>query len=169
MNKVTIILNTFELHAFTPASVSFDLTRSLPAQPFFITRQPVLKIISEHLQSVPEILFVHEQTSLMVRTTHRNLYLIRTILVCVKDNKQGELINMDQSKLFDRFDHWHQTTVLQAAGIKPGFQRWISLLVAPPVLVKSRIVRVASYFTVWNWRLSLCDEKNIFRFIYVTE
>lgn len=143
MNKITITLSTFQLHAFTPAGVSIDLTGSLPPQPYFITRQPVFKIISEHLQSVPEILFVNEQTSVMVRTTQRNRNLIRTTLVCVKDDKQGELINMDQSKAFDSSTIGTRLLSCRPAESNPASFGGLASCVSPQVLVKSWFVRVA--------------------------
>ena len=45
------------------------------------------------------------------------------------------LISLDQSKAFDRVDHRFLATVLETAGFKPEFRRWISMMYHNPQAV----------------------------------
>ena len=42
------------------------------------------------------------------------------------------MINLDQSKAFDRVDHRFLVTVLETAGFKPMFRKWISMMYHNP-------------------------------------
>ena len=64
------------------------------------------KILSNRLQIVLGSLIGPEQTcSVKGRSIQDNLHLIRTIIDGVKDDTEAALINLDQSKAFDRVDH----------------------------------------------------------------
>ena len=53
-----------------------------------------------------------------------NLHLVREVLDGLKDDTKAALINLDKSKV----DHRFLATVLETAGFKPGFRKWISML-----------------------------------------
>ncbi len=107
------------------------------------------KILQERLQSVAESLLGPEQTcSVRGRTIQSNLHLIRTIIEGVKDDEEAALINLDQSKAFDRVDHRYLAAVLQAAGFAPNFCRWISLLYRSPSAVVQVNGRLSDAFVL---------------------
>lgn len=62
------------------------------------------------------------------RTIQSNLNLIRTIIECIEDDEQAELINLDQLKSNVRVDPGYQVGVLQTPGFQPVFCKWINLL-----------------------------------------
>ena len=65
---------------------------------------------------------------MMGRLIQDNWHMVRKILEGLKDNTKAVLINLDQSKAFDRVDHQFLATVLEAAGFKLEFCKWISIL-----------------------------------------
>ena len=89
------------------------------------------KILANHLQTVLSCLICPEQTcAVKGRTTQDSLHLVRTIVEKVDGN--AALINLDQSKAFDRVDHGFLESVLSAASFGLHFRTWIRLLYAPP-------------------------------------
>ena len=50
----------------------------------------------------------------------------------IKDDTESALISLDQSKAFDRVDHRFLASVLETAGFKPEFRRWISMMYHNP-------------------------------------
>ena len=62
------------------------------------------------------------------RSIQDNLYLVRENLEGIKDDTEAALINLDQSKAFDRVDHQFLVTVLDTAGFEPDFCKLISML-----------------------------------------
>ena len=69
------------------------------------------------------------------RSIQDNLHLIREVLERIEDDTEAALISLDQSKAFDRVDHRFLVTVLETAGFKPEFQRWISMMYHNPQAV----------------------------------
>ena len=64
--------------------------------------------------------------------------LVRKILEGIDDGTEGELINLDLSKVFDSVDHLFLVTVLETARFKLEFCKWISsILVVLACLVKN--------------------------------
>ena len=57
------------------------------------------------------------------RSIQDNFHLVREILEGIKDDDEATLINLDQSKAFDRVDHQFLATVLETAGFEPEFQQ----------------------------------------------
>ena len=57
------------------------------------------------------------------RSIQNNLHLVRQIPEGLKDDADAALINLDQSKVFDRVDHRFLAEVLKTAGFKPEFCR----------------------------------------------
>ena len=62
------------------------------------------------------------------RSIQDNLHLIREVLEGIQDGTEAVLISLDQSKAFDRVNHRFLATVLETAGFKPEFRRWISMM-----------------------------------------
>ena len=50
------------------------------------------------------------------------------VLEGLKDGTETTLINLDQSKTFNRVDHWSLLTVFETAGLKPEFRKWIIMM-----------------------------------------
>ena len=92
------------------------------------------KILANRLQTVLPSLICPEQTcAVKGRTIQDSLHLVRTIVEKVDGN--AALINLDQSKAFDRVDHAFLEAVLSAAGFGVDFRTWIRLLYASPGVV----------------------------------
>ena len=83
------------------------------------------------------------------RSIQDNLHLVHQILErisirsriwCTKDAPkiwctEDALINLDQSKAFDRMDHRFLAAVLETVGFEPVFREWISMLYRNPQAV----------------------------------
>ena len=100
------------------------------------------RVLAKRLQLVISDLIGPEQTfAVNGRSIPDNLHLIREVLEGIKDDTEASLISLDQSKAFDRVDHRFLATVLETAGFKPEFHRWISMIYHNPqavVLVNGR-------------------------------
>ena len=57
------------------------------------------------------------------RSTEDNLHLVREVLEGIKDGTKAALINLDQSKAFDKVDHRFLVTVLYTTWFKPEFRK----------------------------------------------
>ena len=66
------------------------------------------------------------------RSIEDNLHLTREVLEGIEDGIEAALISLDQSKAFDRVDHRFLATVLETAGFKQEFRRWISMMYHNP-------------------------------------
>ena len=64
------------------------------------------------------------------RSIQDNLHLAREILEGIED--EAVLINLDQSKAFDRVDHQFMAAVLETARFDPEFCKCISILYHNP-------------------------------------
>ena len=88
-----------------------------------------LKILANRLQFVISDLISPEQTfAVKERSIQDNLHLIHEVLEGIEDDTDAALISLDQSKAFDSVDHRFLATVLETAGFKPEFRRWISMM-----------------------------------------
>ena len=101
----------------------------------------LVKILANQLQTVLPSLICPEQTcAVKGRTIQDSLHLVRMIVEKVDGN--AALINLDQSKAFDRVDHAFLEAVLSSAGFGVDFRTWIRLLYASPgVMVEVNGVR----------------------------
>ena len=87
------------------------------------------RVLANRLQLVISDLIGPEQTFAMKgRSIQDNLHLIREVLEGIKDDTESALISLDQSTAFDRVDHRFLASVLETAGFKPEFCRWISMM-----------------------------------------
>ena len=91
------------------------------------------RVLANRLQLIISDLIGPEQTfAVKGRSIQDNLHLIREVLEGIKDDTESALISLDQSKAFDRVDHRFLASVLETAGFKPEFRRWISHDVPQP-------------------------------------
>ena len=94
------------------------------------------RVLANRLQLVISDLISPEQTyATKGRSIQDNLHLIREVLERLKDGTEAALINLDQSKAFDRVDNRFLASVLETAGFKPEFRRWISMMYHNPQAV----------------------------------
>ena len=104
------------------------------------------RVLANRLQRVISDLIGPEQTfAVKRRSIQDNLHLIREVLEGIEDDTEAALISLDQSKAIDRVDHWFLASVLETAGFKPEFRRWISMMYHNPqavVQMKGRRSRV---------------------------
>ena len=104
------------------------------------------RVLANRLQRVISDLIGPEQTfAVKGRSIQDNLHLIREVLEGIEDDTEAALISLDQSKAFDRVDHRFLASVLETAGFKPEFRRWISMMYHNPqavVQVNGRCSRV---------------------------
>ena len=93
-------------------------------------------VLANRLQRVISDLIDPEQTfAVKGRSIQDNLHLIREVLEGIEDDIEASLVSLDQSKDFDRADHRFLATVLETAGFKPEFRRWISMMYHIPQAV----------------------------------
>ena len=104
------------------------------------------RVLANRLQLVISNLIGSKQTfTVKGWPIQDNLHLIREVLEGIEDGTGATLISLDQSKAFDRVDHWFLATVLETAGFKPEFRKWISMMYHNPqavVQVNGRRLRV---------------------------
>ena len=90
-------------------------------------------VLANRLHLVISDLIGPEQTfAVKGRSIQDNLHLVREVLVGIKDSIKATLINLDQSKAFDRVDHRFLASILETAGLKSDFYRWISMMYHNP-------------------------------------
>ena len=99
------------------------------------------KILAQRLQTVlPSLICLEQTCAVKGRTIQDSLHLVHMIVENVDVN--AALINLDQSKAFDRVDHAFLEAVLSAAGFGLHFCTWIRhLYVTPGVMVEVNGVR----------------------------
>ena len=89
----------------------------------------LVQVLANRLQVVISDLIGPEQNyAVKGRLIQDNLHLVRQILEGIEYDTEVALINLDQSKAFDRADHWFLATVLETAGFEPEFRKWITML-----------------------------------------
>ena len=94
------------------------------------------RVLANRLQLVISDLIGPEQNyAVKGRSMQNNLHLVRQILEGIEDDTEAVLINLDQSKAFDRVDHRFLATVLEIAGFEPEFHKWITMLYHNPQAV----------------------------------
>ena len=94
------------------------------------------RVLANRLQLVISDLIGPEQNySVKGRSMQDNLHLVREILEDVKDGTEAALINLDQSKAFDRVNHRFLMTVLETNEFQLEFHKWISMIYHNPQAV----------------------------------
>ena len=94
------------------------------------------RVLANRLQLVISDLIGPEQTfAVKGRSIQDNLHLIGEVLEGREDGTEAALIGLEQSKAFDRVDHRFLATVLETAGFKLEFRRWISMMYHNPQAV----------------------------------
>ena len=105
------------------------------------------RVLANRVQLVFRDLIGPEQTfAVKGRSIQDNLDFIREVLEGIKDDTEAALISLDQSKAFDRVDHRSLSSVLETAGFKPEFRRWISMMYHNP----QAVVQVNGMRSVWQ-------------------
>ena len=93
----------------------------------------LVRVLVDRLQVVISDLIWPEQTDAVKgRSIQDNLYLIREVLEGIKHGTEAAPISLYQSKAFDRVDHRFLASILETAGFKPEFRRWISKMYHNP-------------------------------------
>lgn len=112
------------------------------------------KVLADRLQDVLNRLISPEQTCVVKsRMIQDNLHLVRTIIE--KIDREATLLNLDQSKGFDRVDHRFLEAVLSAAVYKLYFRSSIRLLYASSsVMVEVNGVRSKHFILTRSIRQS---------------
>ena len=106
-------------------------------------------VLANRLQLVISDLIGPEQNyAVKGRSIWDNLHLVRQILEGIKDDTKAVLINLDQSKAFDRVDHQSLAAVLETAGFKPEFRKWIRILYHNPQAVVQVNRRCSGAFAI---------------------
>ena len=110
------------------------------------------RVLANRLQLVISDLIGPEQNNAVKgRLIRENLHLVRQIIEGIKDDTKAALIYLDQSKAFDRVDHRFLAAVLETAGFKQEFHRWISILYHNPQAVVQVNGRCSGAFAIeWS-------------------
>ena len=107
------------------------------------------RVLANRLQLVISDLIGSEQTfAVKGRSIQDNLQLIREVLEGIEDGTEAALISLDQSNAFDRVDHRFLATVLETAGFKPEFRKWISMMYHNPQAVVQVNARRSRVFAI---------------------
>ena len=107
------------------------------------------RVLANRLPLVISDLIEPEQNyAVKGRLIQDNLHLIREILEGLEDGTEAKLINLDQSKAFDRVDHRLLVTVLETAEFQPEFCKWISMMYLDP----QAMVQVNAFVIEWSVR-----------------
>ena len=87
------------------------------------------RVLANRLQLVISDLISTEQCyAVKGRSIQNHLHLVHQILKGIEDDTEAVLINLDQSKAFDRVDRRFLAAVLETAGFESEFHKWISML-----------------------------------------
>ena len=123
------------------------------------------RVLANRLQLVVgDLIGLEQNYAVKGRLTQNNLHLIRTNLEGIKDDDHGALINLNQSKAFDRVGHRFLATVLETGGFEPEFRRWIHVLYQSPVAVVQVNGRRSSAFP---FERSVRQDFPLFPLLYV--
>ena len=107
------------------------------------------QVLANRLQLVISDLIGPEQNyAVKGRSIWDDLHLVRQILEGIKDDTEAALINLDQSKAFDRVDHRFLAGFLETAGFQPEFHKWISILYHSPQVVVQVNGRCSGAFAI---------------------
>ena len=107
------------------------------------------QVLVNRLQLVISDLISPEQNyAVKGRSIQENLHLVHQILEGIKDDTKATQINLDQSKAFDRVDHQFLAAVLETAGFKQEFHKWISILYHSRQVVMQVIGRCLGAFVI---------------------
>ena len=92
--------------------------------------------LASHLQLIISDLIGPEQYHVVKgRSIQNNLHLVHKFLEGSKDGTEATLINLYQSKAFNRVDHQFLVIVLETTGFNLEFCKWISMMYYNPQAV----------------------------------
>ena len=91
------------------------------------------RVLANRLQFVISDLINPEQNyAVKGRSIQDSLHLVCQVLEGIENDTEAALINLDQSKAFERVDHRFLAVVLETALFEPKFRKWISMLYHNP-------------------------------------
>ena len=140
---VNMINLCYEFECLTPSQrrciitllcKKFDLKRFLsfwrPISLLNCDYKIAAKVLANRLKVVaPSIVHPDQTCAIIGRSISSNCHLLRNIIdFCNEKNVPCCLINLDQSKAFDRVSHKFLFATLEAFGFGPSFIKWIKLL-----------------------------------------
>ena len=117
------------------------------------------RVLANRLQFVINDLIGPEQTfAVKGRLIQDNLHLISEVLEGTEECAEAVLINLDQSKAFDRVEHRFLATVLETAGFQPELRRGSAMMYHNPqaVVQVNGFVRGRSRSSVRSGRAAHC-------------
>ena len=86
-------------------------------------------VLTNHLQlDISNLIGPEQNYTVKGRSIQDNLHLVHKILVGLEDDTKAVLIDLDQFKAFDKVDYQFFMMVLETAGYKPEFCKWISMM-----------------------------------------
>ena len=110
------------------------------------------KVLADHLQTALFSVIGPEQCCAVKGwTIQSNFHLVHTII----ENVDGDAVNLDQSKAFNRVDHGFLEAVLFMVGFRFHFRSWVRLLHASPIVVlEVNGIRSKPFVSIDSSRLS---------------
>ena len=115
-----------------------------------------LKILTQVLANrqqlvISDLIRPEQNYAVKGRSIQDNLHLVYEILERLEDSTEGVLINLYQSKAFDRVDHRFLATVLETMGFKMEFCIWISMMYHnPQAVVQVNRKRSEAFVIEWS-------------------
>ena len=95
-----------------------------------------VRVLANRLQLVISDLIGPEQNDAVKgRSIQDYLHLVREIPEGLEDGNEAALINLNQSKAFDRVDPHFLATIWEATGFKSELRKWISMMYHNPQAV----------------------------------
>ena len=97
------------------------------------------RVLANRLQLVISDLIGPEQAyAVKGKSTQDNLHFIWEVLEDIEDGTEAALINLDHSKAFNWVDHRFLASVLETAGFKREFCKWINMMYHKPQVQVNR-------------------------------
>ena len=77
---------------------------------------------------ISDVIRPEQNYAIKGRSIQDNLHLVHEVIEGLEDDTRVALINLDQSKAFDRVEHRVLEMVFETAGFEPDFCKWINIL-----------------------------------------
>ena len=91
------------------------------------------RVLANHLQIVvSDLIGTEENYAVKRKLIQNNLHLVHKSIEGIEDDNEAALINLDQSKAFDRRNLRFLAVVLKTARFEPEFRKWMHLIAPPP-------------------------------------
>ena len=90
-------------------------------------------VLVNHLQLfINDLIRPEQKNAIKGRSIQDNLHLVCEVPEELRDGTEAVLINLDQSKVFDRVDYQFLASVLETVWFKPEFCKWVSMMYYNP-------------------------------------